>query len=597
MTRFNTQSTDPRITKNYEGEKAWELGPEMSLYTRVCTSILTPQFYTPDVNDELNRIKSLIKKVDPEFVAKLGVYAREQMYLRSIPLVLAVELAKVHSGNDLLRRMARRVIARADELTEVVAYYLMANGRMKEWRDYQIIDGKKKALPEGQKKFAYKMSKQLIKGIADAFIKFDEYQLKKYEGADKEIKLRDVLFLAHPKPRSAAQAKAFKRLANAELSQANTWETASSAVGQKAKAIAEEKQMTEVEAEKLKKEMQKDMWERKIDTEGKGELGYMAMLRNLMNFLKYEVSMGHIQKVAARLANKDEVLRSKQLPFRFFSAYRMLRGAQSGAVGYLGRGWGYRTSHRSLAAGRKVIEVQNWKIEKSLKDSANPRTGILLEALEEAVKHSCLNIPAFGWDTNVLIAADTSGSMQKPIREIVTDTGKKVHQSVLQCYDIGLALAMMLQYKCKVVSAGMFGDSFAVLPFPKDQILRNVDEMHAQEGIVGYSTNGFLVVQYAIEMAKQRNIVYDKVFMFSDGQLWNSTSDKAHINSEWKKFKQINPKAQLYIFDLAGYGSSPVDLRENDTFMIAGWSEKVFDVIRSLDEGKDALSKIRDIEL
>jgi hypothetical protein len=114
--------------------------------------------------------------------------------------------------------------------------------------------------------------------------------------------------------------------------------------------------------------------------------------------------------------------------------------------------------------------------------------------------------------------------------------------------------------------------------------------------MVGYSTNGYLVVDYAIRAAKQ-GVVFDKIFLFSDGQLWNSSSDLKHIDTEWRKLKQVAPKAKLYIFDLAGYGTSPINLKQNDVYMIAGWSDKIFDVLQAIDEGADALKKIKSIEV
>lgn len=212
-----------------------------------------------------------------------------------------------------------------------------------------------------------------------------------------------------------------------------------------------------------------------------------------------------------------------------------------------------------------------------------------------AVKHACKNIPAFDWDTNVLIASDVSGSMRKPISTKKDDKGRVIAESKLLCYDIGLSLSMMLQHKSKVVSSGIFGNSFMVLPMPKDNILANVDMLHGLDGLVGYSTNGYLVIDYAIEAAN-KGIIYDKVFMFSDAQIYNDT-DQRHINSEWLKFKKINPKAKLYIFDLAGYGTTPVNLRQNDVYMIAGWSENVFDMLKAIEDGSGAIEKIKKISI
>ena len=96
---------------------------------------------------------------------------------------------------------------------------------------------------------------------------------------------------------------------------------------------------------------------------------------------------------------------------------------------------------------------------------------------------------------------------------------------------------------------------------------------------------------------RSKGINFDKIFLFSDNQLWNSSSDLKHINTEWLKLKKIVPGAKLYIFDLGGYGTSPIDLKQNDVYMVAGWSEKIFDVLKMIDEGADALKKVKSVEV
>lgn len=75
------------------------------------------------------RIKNLIAKCSPEFVARLAVYARTEMNLRSVPIILAVELARLYSGNEIVKRAVAGVVKRADEITEILAYYQITNKR------------------------------------------------------------------------------------------------------------------------------------------------------------------------------------------------------------------------------------------------------------------------------------------------------------------------------------------------------------------------------------------------------------------------------------------------------------------------------------
>ncbi len=139
----------------------------------------------------------------------------------------------------------------------------------------------------------------------------------------------------------------------------------------------------------------------------------------------------------------------------------------------------------------------------------------------------------------------------------------------------------------------MFGDIWKVVQLPRTSILHNADELHRREGEVGYSTNGWKVIRYL----RENNIKVDKVMIFTDCQLWNSTYDDAHINDEWREYKKFNPTVKLYLFDLAGYGNTPLSVQRDDVYLIAGWSDKVFDVLEALEKGGLAIDEINKIEL
>ena len=95
---YNSLIKEKGTVKNYEGAKAYAMTPEMELYTAVVTCAMSDKYYE-DNDERMKRICELISKVDPVFVAKLAVYTRTQMNLRSIPMFLIVELAKIHNGD------------------------------------------------------------------------------------------------------------------------------------------------------------------------------------------------------------------------------------------------------------------------------------------------------------------------------------------------------------------------------------------------------------------------------------------------------------------------------------------------------------------
>lgn len=493
---------------NHQGEKAYAMTPEMELYTAVVTCALSDKFYESK-DGRMERIASLIRQVGPEFVAKLAVYARTQMNLRSIPMFLIVELAKIHNGDSLVKRTIEKTVLRADEIMELLMCYQLRNAECK-----------------SIKKLG-KLSRQVQEGLKSAFNRFDEYQFAKYDRSNLEVKLKDALFLVHPKASSPEQQAIFDKIVSGELQTPYTWETQLSELGQKHFATKEEK----AEAVKI-------LWEELIDS---GRLGYMALLRNFRNILQANVSPAHIERVASHICDPAKVAKSKQLPFRFLAAY------------------------------------------KELMDVTSVHTPTMLSALEKAVRESVNNLEGFGTDTSVLVAADVSGSMFTTISP----------KSSVMNYDIGILLSMLLKSKCSSVISGMFGDTWKVLNLPHENILANTIEMKRREGEVGYSTNGYKVIDYLVD----NNIKMDKVMMFTDMQMWDSTYRDKHIQKSWAKYSQMYPEAKLYLFDLAGYGDAPVRLVSDDVILIAGWSDKVFDVLKAIEIGEDTLAQIYKIEI
>ncbi|HUZ57552.1 MAG TPA: hypothetical protein VMU83_02065 [Hanamia sp.] len=84
--------------------------------------------------------------------------------------------------------------------------------------------------------------------------------------------------------------------------------------------------------------------------------------------------------------------------------------------------------------------------------------------------------------------------------------------------------------------------------------------------------------------------------MFTDCQLWNSNNN-TNISNVWKQYKAIAPNAKMYLFDLAGYGNTPLNVMRDDVYLISGWSDKIFGLLNAIENGSDALKMINAIEL
>jgi 60 kDa SS-A/Ro ribonucleoprotein len=249
--------------RTHEGAPAKNISSELQLRRSVLACLLWEDQFYEDGVEIAGRIQSLVSKVKAETVAALAVEARTKMKLRHVPLLLVREMARLKTHRDFVSQTLAQVIQRADELAEFVAIY---------WKDGKVP-----------------LSAQAKKGLAKAFRKFDEYQLAKYDRSGP-IRLRDVLFLCHAKPRDAEQAALWKRLIEGELQTPDTWEVALSSGADK-----------------------RDAWERLIRER---KLGALALLRNLRNMKQAGVDESLV------LDGINAMDTGRVLPFRFLSAAR-----------------------------------------------------------------------------------------------------------------------------------------------------------------------------------------------------------------------------------------------------------------------------------
>lgn len=254
----------PVQARTHEGGPAITFSPQDQLRRAVLSCLLWEKSFYESGKSIADRIAELVKEVDPEYTKDLARVARNQFKLRHAPLYLAMQLLSKRGVRDM-DELIYDVVQRADEPAELVSMY-WANGKRP-------------------------LAAALKRGLAGAVTKFDEYQLAKWQGADKPIKLRDVMFLCHAKPITDSQAALWKRFIAGDIKTPDTWEVALSAGADK-----------------------KATFTRLIEEH---KLGYMALLRNLRNMQEVGVDKGTVQ--AALLGGAKN---SRALPFRYIAAAR-----------------------------------------------------------------------------------------------------------------------------------------------------------------------------------------------------------------------------------------------------------------------------------
>jgi hypothetical protein len=247
--------------RTHEGGIAKTINAEQQLRRSLMACLLWEKSFYEDGVEIGKRIADLVPQVDAKKVAAMAIEARVNMKLRHAPLWLVRNMAKHPAHKAYVAGTLAHVIQRADELAEFVSLY---------W-----LGGKQP------------LSAQVKKGLAEAFTKFDGYQLAKYN-RDNGVKLRDVLFLCHAKPKDEAQAALWKQLVDGTLPIPDTWEVALSTGKDK-----------------------KETWERLMS---ENMLGALALLRNLRNMSQVGVDEAKI------IAALDRMKTERVLPYRFIAA-------------------------------------------------------------------------------------------------------------------------------------------------------------------------------------------------------------------------------------------------------------------------------------
>lgn len=212
--------------------------------------------------------------------------------------------------------------------------------------------------------------------------------------------------------------------------------------------------------------------------------------------------------------------------------------------------------HKSLVLPFRFIRAYQ-----ELKDISSEAISYISEACEIA----CDNVPKF--DGNTLVALDSSGSMS--------------------CYGISeiaslFAAAFVKTNKCDIIT---FSDDASYLQVNwNDSLITIQDKLNFCAG----GTNFTKIFECA-------NKKYDRIIILSDMQSWMDYCSPKTAYEMYKKKFGIE-QCRVYSIDLAGYGT--LQLPQQDVYCIAGFSEKIFDIMKNIEVGLDALlDKIKAVNL
>lgn len=483
-------------------------------------------FKTEGLDEQAVRIVNACIEVsqgsNPRDVLALAHWARREMNIRTTPCVMVAAAAKCEGTKGFVREYVPKVARRPDDILQIVAAYEHLFGA--------------KGFPASLKK-----------GVALAISQVNEYGFLKYN-KDGHPNWKDLLLFVDRKKDYPVSQPVFEYLVNDKL------------VDPKATPVfAARKNLSQLsewsaEASKLAR-LSQVTWEVLVSQFGSTpevwsavipRMGYMARLRNLVNFIKVGIPASVMRKVAKTLTDPDLVKDSKQMPFRFLAAHDALLGADF--------------------SGTQTAKLHHELVQ------------IAVSAVSEALDVSASNLPRLPGRT--CIVADISGSMAKPLSS----------NSSMRHLDAAVALAA-LAFKAAsnrpedYALCGSFGTCpvFPILPSSINtlqamKVLRDADTR-------GWGTEAWKVVRYLID----QNLKMDRIIILSDMMCYSTGPD--NVAGELLRYRRsISPGCFFHTVNLDSQDATTIAPINELTFSYSGFHPAIFGHFLVNEQGTQVVS-------
>jgi len=276
-------------TLNRAGGKAHAFTPKHALAQYAATGCLNATFYA-SAEEDLEKVLALASQVEPEFLAKTAVYARQKGNMKDMPALLCATLSVLDA--ELCGRVFTRVIDDGKMLKSFV----------------QIV----RSGAVGRKSLG-SMPKRLVKSWLDA--KDDAAVFKASVGQSPS--LADVIKMAHPKPASKSREALYGYLLGKKHDASQLPAVVQHFEDYKAKARAD---VPDVPFQML---TSLDLGKKEGTAIAKNASWQMTRM-NLSTFARHGVfeDDGMVRMVADRLRDPELIRRARAFPYQLMMAYR-----------------------------------------------------------------------------------------------------------------------------------------------------------------------------------------------------------------------------------------------------------------------------------
>ena len=536
----------PSVASNltHEGGVSHNLGvsadediKRLDLYLNTAALMLAGDTFYTTASEDIRRIVANIievmqldRKHNDKFVLQLAAYLRQKKLLRRTPQLVVV--SAILSGSydaTTLAEYTSKVITRPDDAAELIAILNYFN--------------EQEDLPHGSLPIAAR------DGIARALSKFNEYQLMKYELANKQVRLIDVMRLCRNQLLGSNKTiNAVFGYLDGKRSERVKYIDALPMTSARKKLFA--LKGTEFSAERCTQLVKQAnvTWEQLVSQFGSTREVWevlislklvpgMAFLRNIRNMLQAQVPVDKIVEAAAGISV------DKVYPHQIVGAYSYLLNQPEDNY--------------------KLADVK-----------------IVLDAIFSKVVDST--------DTQgiTIVMPDFSASMNSTV-----GGGK----SELTCKDVSIALGLL----CAQTSGIMvpWASRAEVVPIRKGHFMGQVETLNRVD--VDHGTE----LHTAFKHLTDRKIYADRLIVISDMQVWPSGQSrygKAEGTTFLDKYKkEVNPNVWVHSIDVRSNGTGQqFDPKNPKVSLMGGFTNDLLGMSikaeQGVKEGKTAVESVLD---
>ena len=469
------------------------LGAPSNLSTILDYSILAPMFKAESgaLKDNLSAVdifeEAIQAALDFDFKATLdlALELRNEYYMRLNPAVIFVK-ASMHEGRQefneknpgYMKMIGKAIALRPDDLTNQFEYYMYKNG------------GKKG------------LSSLVKRTWAERLSEFSRYQLNKYKGK----RLIDLVRISHAKSDDINELMTTGTLKVEESEK--TWEILRS---------------------------EKKSWEEIVNTIS---IPHMALLRNLRGIFTEVEDPTLTARILTQL--KGGVIKGKQFPFRYWSAYKAVSNSQ--------------IHHKQL----------------------------VLDTLEECLDISVENMPKLKGKTVCL--SDNSGSAWGAFNS---------EYGSVTVAEIANLSSLITSLQSDSGEVGVFGDELSIKGVSKrNGLLTQLEETSKRGKAQGGGTENGIWIFF--DEAIKNKVHYDNIFIYSDMQAGHGNLyghghtvgktkfvhprkggtyvDVLAMAQEYRD--KVNPRVNLFTVQVGGYNNSVLPEALYRGAILAGWTGK-----------------------